>query len=85
MVIQETIPCIPNGFEFILQQDKKSELVLFNANFLPVLINFHPRKICIQSHAFRENSGEVTLECYSCVIANYFEDAAVLCVGLTLF
>ena len=41
----------------------------------------------LQSFAFQENLGEVALKGYtaSCVIANYFEDAAVLCIGFTHF
>ena len=31
--------------KFILQKDKKSEQVLFNANYLLVLINFHHGKM----------------------------------------
>ena len=35
--------------------------------------------------ALWENPGEVTVELFSYVNANYFEDAAVLCIGLTDF
>ena len=41
----------------------------------------------IQSFAFQENPGEVALKHYtaSCVIANYFVDTAVLCIGYIHF
>ena len=57
---------------------------IFYANFLPVMINFQGCH-SIQSLAFQESPREVTSDYYSCVIANYFEIAAVLCIGLTHF
>ena len=38
-------------FEIILQKDKKSEPVLFNTNYLLVLINFRHEKIFFCRHA----------------------------------
>ena len=94
-VIHETILCTQNSFEIILQRDKTNGPVLFNVNYLLVLMNFYHGKICFCRHAvafnylhFEKNPGEVALKRYtaSCVIANYFEDAAVvLCTGFTHF